>query len=1176
MSSLSCLVQRKSKLFCVALLFLSHGALAQTRMVLNGAKVNIAQGAYLVIDNPASNAITRTSGHIISEGANNRIQWHIGTTTGTYTIPWGYGSADYLPVTFTKNAGTGSGLFIFSTYHTAWQNSAELPSGITNFNRASGIDNSGLALDRFWQISAQNYTVKPTLSNLVMTYLEGEHTAANNSISENALFTQGWDNTLGTWSNYAPSISVDVSGNKLTVLSVDPSHLYPWWALTNIVDRHWIGAGSTAWNNPGNWSVVESGPAGAAIPSTENEIYFDGSADVDCVINDDITLKYIKTDAGYSGTITNSGSVNVNGPLDFSGGTFAGGTKSITVAGHFTLSGGSFTSTTSTLDIKRNFNITGGTFLNNSGTVRFSGSDGQTQTITSPSPTDFKNIVVTNTSANPAVSVQSNQNLHGILTLSSNSVFDADGSANSSVFKLISTSDSPTQDAAIAPLPAGASVSGNVTIQRFMSIEGAGNGRIYRYISSPIQNATVADIQNEIKVTGSFTGTSICSGCGSGQSMFAYNESITTDISRNGIADYNDGYVDFPANSNTETMTPGKGYAIYIRGNTMASALWDVRGSINKGNLTPVSFPITYTSSGIDANDGWNLVGNPFPSTIDWNAASGWTKTNLNTSIYTTDNGGGSTQYATWNGVAGTNGGSRYIAIGQAFWVKSSVAGSPALQADENVKSPEVQSTFFREKAIDNLLRITLVKGTTRDEAIIHFRTDATTGFDKDADALKLKNSIVNLSILQQDGINLAINSLPQFNCDASVRLNIENVVAGDYRLDLSGLGSFVDNVAITLSDSLTGSNINVRNQSAYDFSITSNPLSSGANRFRVKFSTSLPDSLYQLTAPDICDGAAASIQVSNTQQDAVYFALVGPDAVSPAITGNDDTLTLKVPGSNLVSGLNTITIRANIPGCSAISEKNITFNVEKKYNVEVGESEKVCREGTVTLQVSGAPADGTYNWYDTESSLAPLATHGAQFTTPPSMKSKSYFVSIANHLGCEGPRQLVLAEIVHYEDALITEFEGLLHSNYTDGNQWYFGENIMEGETGQSIRPALSGSYQLQVNIEGCFSSTAKQVTISENESVITAVETPGAPVISVYPNPTTDAVSIEIPVEFGAIRDARIINTTGVVLGNFDLQKSGKKYKSTFLMKSYPSGVYIIQIAGKSGIEEVKLIKR
>jgi hypothetical protein len=137
------------------------------------------------------------------------------------------------------------------------------------------------------------------------------------------------------------------------------------------------------------------------------------------------------------------------------------------------------------------------------------------------------------------VQVQSNQNLKGVLTLGPNAKLDADGSNNNAAFTLLSQADNPTQDAAIAALPSGAVVSGDVTVQRFMTLEGT-NSSLYRYISSPVQNGTVADIQNELPITGTFTGTS-----GPYQSMFYYDETVITDTNGSGIIDLNDGYVGF-------------------------------------------------------------------------------------------------------------------------------------------------------------------------------------------------------------------------------------------------------------------------------------------------------------------------------------------------------------------------------------------------------------------------------------------------------------------------------------------------------------------------------------------------------------------------------------------------------------------------------------------------------
>lgn len=245
--------------------FLYSQVLGQAQLVLNGADITLAQGAYLVIDNPASTAITRTSGRIISESENNIVQWNIGTTTGTYTIPWGYSTSDYLPLTFTKSAGTGSGYFLFSTYHTGWQNSLQLPTGISNFNGGSGADKSVFATDRFWQINPLGYTAKPSLTNLTFTYVDSEFAAPNTTSTEANLSAQRWNSTTSAWTDYAPVATADASANTVTIASVADTDLYPWWVVNYIQDRHWTAATASNWNNPMNWSTTEGGPGGAGV-----------------------------------------------------------------------------------------------------------------------------------------------------------------------------------------------------------------------------------------------------------------------------------------------------------------------------------------------------------------------------------------------------------------------------------------------------------------------------------------------------------------------------------------------------------------------------------------------------------------------------------------------------------------------------------------------------------------------------------------------------------------------------------------------------------------------------------------------------------------------------------------------------------------------------------------------
>ncbi|HEY8935658.1 MAG TPA: T9SS type A sorting domain-containing protein, partial [Cyclobacteriaceae bacterium] len=338
--------------------------------------------------------------------------------------------------------------------------------------------------------------------------------------------------------------------------------------------------------------------------------------------------------------------------------------------------------------------------------------------------------------------------------------------------------------------------------------------------------APVSDIQNEIPVTGTFTGNnnSSCTGCGgsSTQSMFSYNEAAS------GTQDV--GYVNFPSSSNTETFQEGVGYTIYVRGNILSSALWDLSGVVNQGSAT---IPVSFTSTGSLANDGWNMVGNPYPSTIDWNASSGWTKAGLDGSIYIRDNGQTTPVFATWNGTTGTNGGSQYISTGQGFWVKA--ISTPTLIATENVKVAGTQTTFIRQASPQNILRITMKNSVNRDETVIHLRTDATEAFDSRVDAWKLTNATFNLSSVLSDGTKLAINSLPLVSCPRSVRLDVTSST-GTYKLEFSQFDSFAADVTLTLTDNFLNKSIDMRTAGSYDFQVTSDSKSYGSNRFVVSF----------------------------------------------------------------------------------------------------------------------------------------------------------------------------------------------------------------------------------------------------------------------------------------------------------------------------------------------------
>jgi hypothetical protein len=786
-----------------------------------------------------------------------------------------------------------------------------------------------------------------------------------------------------------------------------------------------------------------------------------------------------------------------------------------------------------------------GTFnMSSSSQIEFNGI--ATQSIGGSSVTDLANVTISNTSF-PGVSIESNQNLRGVMTLGSNASVDADGTSNTAVLRVVSLADAPTQDGAIAALPAGAAVIGNVTVQRYMAIEGPSGGRIYRYISSPVQNATVADMQNEIPVSGNFTGRSLCTGCTTSASLFSYDESVIT----GGI---DGGYVAFPSLSNTETFQPGRGYAMFVRGNLLTTAMWDLRGPINSGLI---NVPVSFTSSGVLANDGWNLAGNPYPSTIDWNAASGWTRTNIDGTIYVRDNAAASGQYATWNGVVGTNGGSRYIPAGQAFWVKAGAA-SPVVSMNENVKAAGIQTSFFREASPENVLRITLSQGTVRDEAVIHFRPDATAGFDAQADALKLPNAGLNVSTQLPGKEKLAINSMDLSFCSRSVTIALDNIPKGTYNLSFDHGESFAATSTIMLVDNFTGTSVDVKLIDSYSFSVTDNPASIAATRFSLSFDQQPVSTDFSIITTTACHDSGGSIEISNTSEHVRYDITVNDFPVLSQ-AGNGSPLIAAVPAGILATGENIVRVTATPQNaCGAPEMRSTTLIVEKANVPGVIIPASICRQGMATLSATGAATNEQYHWYSGADDITPDG-FGATFETPLLSKSKTFYVSVATPSGCESVRVPVNAEVINFEDPVITLVDGALVVDYPGRKQWYFNGLPLDNDTTSSIRPEYAGTYSVTIAVKMCLAEARFAVDVPSNK--IIAGEESGDPLtFGLYPNPVSDVVYFGP--EPSTVIDVSVQNSSGQTVGKFVLERKTGMTFGKFDMSQLPAGMYFLDV--------------
>lgn len=225
-------------LLTIFLLSIHFLGFSQARIMLNGGIMNIENGAFLVVNNPNANAVTRLAGggHIISESEDDIVRWNIGQTVGSYILPWGIGASTYLPMAFTtvNNAVGPTGFMDFATYRTAtWRNSDYLPTGVLHvggLGDAPGLDISNYVIDRFWLMGMRNYTTKPSLTTVQFNYQDIEHSVASNSIIESDLVAQRYNDIIDDWGPVFFG-AANTASNFVSAPAIANNQIYDWWTL---------------------------------------------------------------------------------------------------------------------------------------------------------------------------------------------------------------------------------------------------------------------------------------------------------------------------------------------------------------------------------------------------------------------------------------------------------------------------------------------------------------------------------------------------------------------------------------------------------------------------------------------------------------------------------------------------------------------------------------------------------------------------------------------------------------------------------------------------------------------------------------------------------------------------------------------------------------------------------
>lgn len=438
--------------------------------------------------------------------------------------------------------------------------------------------------------------------------------------------------------------------------------------------------------------------------------------------------------------------------------------------------------------------------------------------------------------ANGTVTLGTAVKLKGTLTLSGGTL------QSSSNLTLLSDSLITARIASIDTTKAD--LSGNIKVQRFIP----SGDRDWRFITAPVttSNGIQANWQNTIFITGPVaSGGTVCPG-------FTQNSSDGLDPTPSGsysLYTYSESISNWVPVSNTlsSQLQAGKGFRLFYRGNRSQGC-----PLIDGTNAAPASSVLTATgvagkgtvnASFNNAANGWLLVGNPYPSSINWDA-SGWSAlrtsgaNNIDNAVYIYSPAiNNYTSYV--NGVSDGNGASNIISSGQAFFVKANNQTS-VLQFKETYKSSLENAIFGKTKAEKTAMYVSLFDSKKIDGISVYLDANAGKKFDNTYDALKfnmLKGQMA--SCTDEDSTLLSINCFARSQDKADTVYLKMNNDPGIYRLEFRNTRQLADSYQgiIYLYDSYTSRTILLSETDyTYSFQVGDDPQSSNHTRFMIVF----------------------------------------------------------------------------------------------------------------------------------------------------------------------------------------------------------------------------------------------------------------------------------------------------------------------------------------------------
>jgi hypothetical protein len=392
-------------------------------------------------------------------------------------------------------------------------------------------------------------------------------------------------------------------------------------------------------------------------------------------------------------------------------------------------------------------------------------------------------------------------------------------------------------------------------------------------------------------------------------------------IRKNNDGEYNDQSIDLSnsdagfkdaANTFPPEFEKGRGYLIayntgWITGSPEKHSF---SGFLNTG---PISRNIINNPNG----SAFNLVGNPYPSSIDWSLPEGATLWGRSGALavagqgydyWVWDDNSGQYLYLNSSGQAlGTAG--RYIEPGQGFFVKSAL-NPTSLKFGHDICTHNTDQGWVKSTStgITNFqLKLSTDANSFSDEMFIDFNTEYS-GFEGTEKFWSFYSDSPEI-YSEKGGNNYSINRYKHIDNELTVNVSTKIGVPGNYTITARNISGFALSNKVYLEDIKTGNKINLKENNSYSF--VGDP-SDSPTRFKLTFADVLDNNEVEAIEQVYIYSSGKDVYINAIQSnigncDVFIYNTLGymiyQNKYVPGTT-SDKLTTLSIPGTYIVKVL--------------------------------------------------------------------------------------------------------------------------------------------------------------------------------------------------------------------------------------------------------------------------------